>query len=97
MIRRYICTRAVHGISILFVGYLFLAGGLNVSAIIDPIQAGAGRVESSVLKGVVKVNASPKQAGQTVTGTGFLVSPGDKEWCCEATYRVPRHKQTRGE
>lgn len=56
-----------------------LAEVSQVSAHIDPFQSTAGRVEPSVLKAVVKIVSSPKQAGQSVTGTGFLASQEIKQ------------------
>src|ERR1700730_666727 len=63
-----------------------IAGGFEVSASIDPLQAAAGRVDQSVLKATVKVISSPKQAGQSVTGTGFLVSQEVKQGTSQSRF-----------
>lgn len=78
MKRRYRRIAVLFATKIALLSILFVEV-LSVSANIDPLQAAAGRVEPSILKAVVKIISSPKQANQTVTGTGFLVSQEAKQ------------------
>src|SRR5215831_15031295 len=51
-----------------------LVAGSATGASVDPLQTAEGRIDQTVLKGVVKITSSPKKLEETTIGTGFFVS-----------------------